>query len=44
MCNTLIIKLHIDIVCLLVCLFVSLFVFVAVQPIVVVFSQPGSGL
>jgi hypothetical protein len=27
-----------------VCLFVCLFVFLALQPIVVVFSQPGSGL
>jgi hypothetical protein len=27
-----------------VCLFVCLFVFLALQPIVVVFSHPGSGL
>jgi hypothetical protein len=29
---------------ILFCLFVCLFVFLALQPIVVVFSQPGSGL
>jgi hypothetical protein len=30
--------------CLLACLFVCLFVFLALQPIVVVFSRPSSGL